>query len=106
MFEGIERPWHVGVLWDRDPRLARPLLEILGRRPGLTVGDNQPYSGRHASGYSIRAHGAQAGLPQVLIEIRQDLIDTHHGVEKWAALLTSAIGEVLGQPGLSRIAHY
>ena len=43
---GQERPWHFGVLWDRDARIARPLIESLRKRTGLEIGDNEPYSGR------------------------------------------------------------
>src|SRR5262249_44799535 len=30
-WRGKARPWHIGVLWDRDGRLALPLLERLRR---------------------------------------------------------------------------
>jgi predicted N-formylglutamate amidohydrolase len=26
---GFKRPWHVGVLWNDDPRLPQPLLDEL-----------------------------------------------------------------------------
>ena len=28
------RPWQVGILWDSDPRAARPLIEALAADPG------------------------------------------------------------------------
>ena len=102
--DGIPRPWHIGILWDRDPRLARPLLEMLRAEPALCVGDNRPYSGRHNYGYSIVVHGARAGLPHVLIEIRQDLIEGRRGAGRWADLLASVIGRALSDPDLFRIA--
>jgi len=43
-WKGRARPWQVGVLWDRDGRLALPLMESL-RAAGFSVGDNEPYSG-------------------------------------------------------------
>ena len=103
---GVVRPWQIGILWRRDPRLARPLLESLRTRPSVCVGDNEPYSGREHYGYSIDTHGARAGLPHVLVEIRQDLIDTRHGAEDWADLLASALGPILSDSGLFRLAHY
>jgi len=103
---GFERPWHVGILWDQDPRLAQPLLEGLSADPALVVGDNQPYSGRRNFGYSIDSHGAQAGRPQVLIEVRQDLVDTHHGALEWADRLAATLERILSDPDLYRIAHY
>src|SRR5262249_12842041 len=50
---GFERPWHIGILWNRDPRLPVPLMARLLQEPGLVVGDNEPYSGRDEHGYSI-----------------------------------------------------
>ena len=42
--QGVARPWQVGVLWDRDDRLAPPLIAAL-RAENLIVGDNEPYDG-------------------------------------------------------------
>ena len=95
VMRGVERPWHVGVLWDRDGRLARPLIDALGAHAGLCIGDNQPYSGRDQFGYTIETHALPAGLPNVLIEVRQDLIDTHHGVEHWAGILAPSLADIL-----------
>ena len=35
------------------------------------------------------------GLPHVLLELRQDLIDTHHGAEAWADRLSRLFEDVL-----------
>src|SRR5262245_59253668 len=40
------RPWHVGVLWDGDRRLAGPLPEAFWAEGDLLVGDNEPHSGQ------------------------------------------------------------
>ncbi len=94
VMKGIERPWQVGILWNRDARLPRPMIERLRAR-GLTVGDNEPYSGRDGHGHTLHHHAEPRGLPHVLIELRQDLIDTQHGAADWAALLAEVLGEVL-----------
>ena len=73
LWRGQQRPWHIGVLWDKDGRLALPLLERLGREPDIVVGDNEPYSGELENDTLYR-HGTMNGLPHVLIEVRQDLI--------------------------------
>lgn len=100
VFKGFERPWHVGVLWNRDGRLARPLIERLAAMDGLTVGDNEPYSGRGGEGYTVKRHAESLGLPHVTLEIRQDLIDTHHGAREWAARVAEALAPLLGDPAL------
>ncbi len=103
VMNGFERPWHIGVLWNRDPRLPVKLLARLGAEPDLCIGDNEPYTGRGERGYSIIAHGEPRGIPHALIEMRQDLIDTHHGAVEWAARLAGILVEVLADPGLYRI---
>jgi len=94
-FDGFARPWHVGVLWDLDQRLALPLLKALRVDGRWRVGDNEPYSGRHPAGYTMDAHAEARGLPHVSIEVRQDLLATPGGVAEWASLLASALGPIL-----------
>jgi predicted N-formylglutamate amidohydrolase len=83
----VTRPWHVGVLYNRDRRFAQILMELLHREGGLVVGDNEPYSVTDASDYTIPVHGEQRDLHHVAIEIRQDLITDDAGERTWAALL-------------------
>jgi predicted N-formylglutamate amidohydrolase len=80
------RPWHVGLLWDRDARLVRPLMSLLTAEGDLVVGDNEPYTGR-LPGDCMARHGTERGVPHVLIEIRNDLIATPAGQSAWAARL-------------------
>ena len=87
VFKDAARPWHVGVLYNRDSRLAVKLIDLLRREPGLVVGDNEPYSVSDESDYTIPVHGERRDLPHVAIEIRQDLIANEAGQQKWAALL-------------------
>jgi len=101
VMQGIVRPWEIGVLWNADQRLARPLIEAFAAR-GLNVGDNQPYSGRDPHGYTLHIHAEPKGLAHVLFELRQDLIDTHHGAEHWADLMAPALAARLGDPALRR----
>ncbi len=89
------RPWHVGLLYaERDPRLARPLLERLRAEPDLCVGENEPYAG-HLPGDSIDRHALQTGRPNVLIELRHDLIKTEAGQREWAERLAPMLTGVL-----------
>jgi predicted N-formylglutamate amidohydrolase len=86
------RPWDVGVLWDRDDRVARPLIEALRQDDELTVGDNEPYSGR-LEGDTLWRHGTMRGLRHVLIEVRNDLIADAEGQRAWAQLLARRLAE-------------
>jgi predicted N-formylglutamate amidohydrolase len=87
VFMGVTRPWHAGVLYNRDPRFAHLLLDLLKREDGFVIGDNEPYSVTDASDYTIPVHGEQRGLHHVAIEVRQDLIADDKGQREWALLL-------------------
>jgi predicted N-formylglutamate amidohydrolase len=94
------RPWNVGILWDRDGRIAIPLLGRLRGEAGLVVGDNEPYSGRHPSDYTVDRHAESAGLPHVCLEVRQDGLLTPAGVARWAELLGRALTDILAEDAL------
>lgn len=100
VMKGAERPWHIGVLYNDDARIARPLMAALARNTDITVGDNLPYSGYDLFGNTIETHAMPQGRPNILLEIRQDLIDTHHGAEHWAGLIADALESVLADDGL------
>ena len=80
------RPWHVGVLYAGDTRLAAPLLARLNAEPDLCVGDNQPYSG-HLPGDALDRHAVQPGRLHVLVEIRNDLIADPAAQTAWGERL-------------------
>ena len=105
VMSGFHRPWHLGVLWNRDPRLALPLLERFQADPELCVGDNQPYSGREV-GFTMDTHGGAAGLSHVEIEIRQDLLADAIDCECWAARIGEMLEVVLQDPALYAVRHY
>jgi predicted N-formylglutamate amidohydrolase len=96
----FERPWHIGVLWDGDGRIALPLLDALRAEPRLVVGDNEPYTGRDPTGYTQRHHALDQGLPHVEVELRQDLIADAAGAAEWADRLARVLVPILALPDL------
>ncbi|PWC34697.1 N-formylglutamate amidohydrolase [Azospirillum sp. TSO35-2] len=103
---GVARPWHIGVLWDHDPRLPLPLMAALRADGRWCVGDNEPYSGRGTSGGTVETHATPAGYPNALLEVRQDLIATPEGADLWAQVLGDALEPILTLPSLATIHHY
>lgn len=88
--DGFKRPWQVGVLWDRDKRLAAPFIKAL-EEEGLVVGDNEPYSRQSYRTYTVESHAEDLGLPNLLVEVRQDLIETEAQQKAWAERLFKAL---------------
>lgn len=93
-WKGVDRPWQVGVLWERDRRVAMPLLEALRAEGDLVVGDNEPFPGQY-EGDTMWRHGTQRGLPFCSIEIRQDLIRDETGQRAWAERLARILGSIV-----------
>jgi len=83
VFLDTARPWHVGVLSNRDRRVAEPLLRALRAEGDLVVGDNEPYAVTDDSDFSINHHGERRGLLCVELEIRQDLVSDEAGQRAW-----------------------
>jgi predicted N-formylglutamate amidohydrolase len=87
------RPWEVGVLFAHDDRLAKPFIAAC-RAQGWCTGENEPYAG-HLPGDAIDRHALQHDRPNVLIELRQDLIADEAGQMAWADRLAPILQNVL-----------
>ncbi len=101
---GFERPWHSGMLWNRDERVAKALMKRLENR-GYHVGDNEPYSGQELN-HTMNRHGTQHGFPHVNIEIRQNEIDSTIGIDKWSDVLATEIIAIREIPEMAEVIHY
>lgn len=93
------RPWHVGVLYAADTRLARPLIDRLRAEPDLCVGENEPYGG-HLPGDAIARHAIAYERPNTLIELRNDLIETEADQAAWAKRLAPILEEAAARAGV------
>ncbi len=100
VMRSFTRPWKIGLLWDRDLRMPKPLIEALIAEPDLRadeVGDNEPYDGALA-GDTIDEIATSRGLANVLIEIRQDLIVEKDDAVAWAERIGRALGPIIADP--------
>jgi predicted N-formylglutamate amidohydrolase len=95
IFKGFRRPWDIGLLYHRDNRLARWLGDLLDAEEDLVVGDNEPYAVSDTTDYTIPVYGEGRGIPHIMLEIRQDLIDEPHGQKAWADRLSELLQHVL-----------
>ena len=103
VWRGFSRPWKIGVLWDRDDRIPKPLVQGLLAEGDLfadDIGDNEPYDGALA-GDTIDAIATSRGLANALIEIRQDLIAEKKHAVAWAERIARILRPILAD-GMSR----
>lgn len=99
VYRGARRAVEIGVLWDADDRIAAPLMAAL-RAAGFAVGDNAPYSGRDGWGGTIARHATPLGRPNVLIELRNDLLSDGAAVARACDALVVALRPILSDPAL------
>lgn len=106
VYRGVARPWHIGIVHDEDVSIAGPLLAALRRQPGLTVGDNQPYSPADRVYFTLEKHGRSRGLSCAMIEIRNDEIADAPAQALWAGRLVEILAEIHSEGyGLDNAGH-
>jgi predicted N-formylglutamate amidohydrolase len=89
VWKGKEREIDVGILWDRDDRLSKIFLNSL---KNIKLGNNEPYSGRLKND-TLYKHATSKGIPNVLIEFRQDLLKKRNDRLQWAKKIHNVLKE-------------
>jgi predicted N-formylglutamate amidohydrolase len=98
IYRGVSRPWHVGLIFNRDERLARFVgSRLVERAAGLVVGMNEPYSPADRVFHTLERHAERRGLAPLMIEIRNDLIRDRDQQETWSDRLAPLLNEAVGQ---------
>lgn len=94
---GFKRPWDIGVIWNNNERISQRYLKQLRQdNPAMTFGDNEPYSLRQPQpGNSIERHADANGLPYLVLEFRQDLVDTPEKAQQMAAIALKSLMPIL-----------
>lgn len=103
--QGRKRPWHVGILWDKDDRAPGPMIEMLSADKDIVVGDNEPYDGA-LRGDTMYRHAIVNGYAHCLIEVRQDLIAVQEGVWAWAKRLHPILEELNSRPDMHMVKQF
>jgi predicted N-formylglutamate amidohydrolase len=91
VFLGHARPWHAGVLFDKSLDFADEIISRLKNDRSLVIGVNEPYTVDRLGDYAVPVHGDDRGYPAILVEIRQDLLQSEAGIEEWGVRLAAAL---------------
>jgi predicted N-formylglutamate amidohydrolase len=86
VYDGRHRSVEIGILHDSDTRLADAMLDVAADS-GLDVRRNEPYGPQDGVTHTLKEHAIEAGHPNVMIEIRNDLIADETGQTRIADLL-------------------
>jgi len=95
VYFGTKRPVEIGILHDTDSRLADRMLEAAADTHLYRVERNEPYGPADGVTHTLEVHALPAGLLNVMIEIRNDLITDETGQGVVAGFLTGLLRESL-----------
>lgn len=107
--DGFKRPWHIGVLWNKEETIAKRVVEALrAQNPDIIVGENEPYTLKQGnlSKNTIKTHAEDTGLPYVIVEFRQDLVATKRDALKWGKIFLQALAPVMLDESIYNLRKY
>jgi len=95
VFFGKQRPTQIGILHSQDERMANAMLAIAPETTSMRVERNLPYGPKDGVAHTLDVHGGTNALPNVMIEIRNDLLSTPEAISNVASILKSMIEKSL-----------
>ncbi|WP_247744074.1 N-formylglutamate amidohydrolase [Ruegeria sp. R14_0] len=95
VYHGQKREVELGVLHGADDRFARVMMAAVPTDQPFVTRLNEPYSAADGVAHTLDAQAVSQGLPNVMIEIRNDLIQTPQQQEAMADYLVSWLQQSL-----------
>ncbi len=103
VYRGVAREVELGILCDSDERLAEAMLRLAPDHTTLAVRKNEPYGPADGVTHTLNEHGLANGIPNVMLEIRNDLIATPKQQAAMAAMLCGLVGEAMQAAGIGAL---
>ncbi|MGJ8628436.1 MAG: N-formylglutamate amidohydrolase [Sulfitobacter sp.] len=91
LYHGKRRAVEIGLLHDRDARLADAMLAITSQHTPLNTQRNAPYGPDDGVTHTLKEHALPGQHPNVMIEIRNDLVATQSQQSAMAEMLSAWI---------------
>jgi len=95
VYNGESRAVEIGGLHDSDSRLADAILSRAGPDAPFDMRRNAPYGPADGVTHSLRIHGVERGIFNVMIEVRNDLVATEAGLARVSAWLNPLVAGAL-----------
>ena len=95
VYFGQPRAVEFGVIHDADDRLPRAILAEARARTRLNAELNEPYSAKDDVTHTLRLHATPYGLPNAMLEVRNDLIATPQAEAAMAATLAPVLAAAM-----------
>ena len=97
VFFGVDRAVELGLLHGEDERLAVRMLELSKCVTRLDTRLNEPYGPNDGVTHTLEKHAATAALLNVMIEVRNDLLENQEDIARIAQELALMIQQGIGQ---------
>ena len=98
VYNGATRAVELGFLYHAQPAAAQALLAVEQARGRYASALNEPYAATDGVTYTLEKHGEAQALPAVMIEIRNDLIDTPEKAQAMAGHLAESLTRAFPAP--------
>lgn len=92
---GQKRAVEIGVLHDTDTRLADVMLETASQFTKVLVLRNDPYGPEHGVTHTLKEHALENGHLNVMLEVRNDLIQTNQQQDEMADCIAKWLADAL-----------
>lgn len=97
VYLGQTRSVEIGILHDLDSRFADTMLQTAPAHTTSNVQRNEPYGPEHGVTHTLKEHAIKDGHLNVMIEIRNDLIETGQQQNAMSVLLAGWIVDAFAQ---------
>ncbi len=95
IFKGQQRNVELGVIHDSDTRLADAVLLQAQRDQSYYAARNRPYSAEDGVTHTLITHGIKNNLPNLMFEVRNDLIADAESQQQWGQRLSRLLSAAL-----------
>lgn len=102
-YHGEQREVEIGILHDEDARVADAMLDAAPQFTDLIVTRNAPYGPEDGVTHTLRQHGLANDLPNVMIEVRNDLLQTAEQCEQISKILIAMLNAAVSSTGQSSL---
>jgi len=90
-YNGQERDTEIGIIHDKDTDLATAMVDLAPEQSKWRVDLNEPYSQQDGVAHTLQVHGTDNGLINVMIEVRNDLLETETQIDEMAKMLADLL---------------
>jgi predicted N-formylglutamate amidohydrolase len=99
VYNGQTRDTEIGLIHDDNSQLAEQMMQTADEHSPRSFCLNQPYARQHGVTHLLERHGTQNALMNVMIEVRNDLIDSDDGRRAIGKILARVLTQSLTQLG-------